>query len=101
MLINNTHIIRSILYIFGPLTGITWNKSFYMFEPQAGSDNIQEVPQTSNARFCPWFRSVDWAKYTIFLSKYISKNTSNIYRHSPKIVKIINNIRPEHTYKIY
>ena len=33
--------------------------------------------------------------------QYISQKIHPIYRHSPKIVTIINNIRHEHTYKIY
>ena len=36
-----------------------------------------------------------------FVSNQKTEEWPNIYRHSPKIVKIINNIRPEHTYKIY
>ena len=66
-----------------------------------GQNRAFELELVKNQEFQYHFSSVDWPKYIIFLSKYISKNIPNIYRHSPKIVKIINNIRHEHTYKIY
>ena len=66
-----------------------------------GQNRAFEAGTCKNQEFQYHFSSVDWPKYIIFLSKYISKNIPNIYRHSPKIVKIINNIRHEHTYKIY